>query len=57
VEGASWLVGVSHDISENLELGVAWSAAEADIPVTSGISTGHRNASNDGLLVEFTVRN
>ena len=57
VEGASWLVGVSHDISENLELGVAWSAAEADIPVTSGINTGHRNASNDGLLVEFTVRN
>jgi hypothetical protein len=57
VEGASWLVGVSHDISENLELGLAWSAAEADIPVPAGITTGHRNASNDGLLVEFTVRN
>lgn len=57
VDGASWLVGVSHDISENLELGVAWSAAEADIPVPAGIGIGHRNASNDGLLVELTVRN
>ncbi len=57
VEGASWLVGVSHDISENLALGLAWSAAQADIPVPAGISSGHRNASNDGLLVEFTVRN
>jgi hypothetical protein len=50
-------VGVSHDISENLALGLAWSAAEADIPVPAGISAGHRNASNDGLLVELTVRN
>jgi len=57
VEGASWLVGVSHDISENLALGLAWSAAEADIPVPVGISAGRRNASNDGLLVELTVRN
>lgn len=57
LEGASWLVGVSHDISQNLELGVAWSAAEADIPVPSGIGAGHRNASNGGLLVELTVRN
>jgi len=57
VEGASWLVGISHEISESLEVGLAWSAAEADIPVPGGISTAHRNASNDGLLVELTVRN
>jgi hypothetical protein len=56
LEGASWLVGVSHDISENLELGLAWSAAEADIPVPAGINAGHKNASNDGLLMELTVR-
>ncbi len=57
LEGATWLVGLSREISENLEVGIAWSAAEADIPVPAGISTGHRNASNDGLLVELTVRN
>jgi hypothetical protein len=56
LEGTSWLVGVSHDISENLELGLAWSAAEADIPVPAGTNAGHRNASNDGLLMELTVR-
>jgi hypothetical protein len=57
LEGATWLAGVSREISENLELGVAWTAAEADIPVPIGVSAGHRNASNDGLLVELTVRN
>lgn len=56
LEGASWLVGVSHDISENLEFGLAWSAAEADIPVPAGISSGHRQARNGGLLMELTVR-
>lgn len=57
LEGTSWLVGVSREISHNLEVGVGWASSEADIPVPVGLSTGHRNASNDGLLVEFTVRN
>ncbi len=57
LEGNSWLAGVSHDISHNVSLGVAWTAADADIPVPVGPSFGHRNASNDGLLLELTVRN
>lgn len=56
-EGATWLVGLSRDINENLELGLAWSAAEADVPVPAGLTISHRNASNDGLLLEITVRN
>ncbi|MEQ1781114.1 MAG: porin [Hyphomonadaceae bacterium] len=57
LEGNSWLAGVSRDISHNVSLGVAWTAADADIPVPVGPSFGHRNASNDGLLLELTVRN
>jgi Gram-negative porin len=57
LEGNSWLAGVSRDISHNVTLGVAWTAADADIPVPVGLSAGHRNASNDGLLLELTVRN
>jgi hypothetical protein len=57
LEGRTWLVGLSRGISENVELGVAWTAAEADVPVPAGLNVGHRNASNDGLLVELTVRN
>jgi len=57
LEGHSWLVGVSHDISHNVTLGVGWTAADTDIPVPTGLSFGHRNASNDGLLLELTVRN
>lgn len=57
LQGASWLVGVSRALNANLDLGIAWSGAEADIPVPAGLSVGHRNARNDGLLVELTVRN
>jgi len=57
LEGRTWLVGLSREISENLDLGLAWSAAEADVPVPAGTTLGHRNASNGGLLVELTVRN
>ena len=57
IEGGSWLVAVKREISHNMDLGIGWSAAEADIPVPIGVSAGHRNASNDGLLVELTVRN
>ena len=57
IEGASWLVGVSRKITENLELGIAWTAADADLPVVIGPNLSHTNASNDGLVVELTVRN
>lgn len=57
LEGKSWLVGVSRDISHNVTLGLAWTKADADIPVPVGPSLGQRNARNDGLLVEFSVRN
>jgi Gram-negative porin len=57
LEGGSWQVGVSRALTTNLDLGIAWSGAEADIPVPAGFSVGHRNARNDGLLLELTVRN
>lgn len=57
LEGTSWLVGVSREISHNLEVGVGWASSGVDIPVPAGLTPGHTNASNDGLLVEFTVRN
>ena len=57
VEGTSWLAGASYKINDNLDVGIAWSAADADLPVLLGPSVGHTNASNDGLVVELTVRN
>jgi hypothetical protein len=57
LDGSSWLVGVSREISHNLEIGVGWSSSGTDIPVPVGSIFGHTNARNDGLLVEFTVRN
>lgn len=57
LEGKSWLVGVSREISHNITVGLAWSDADTDIPIPVGPGLGQRNASNDGLLVEFTVRN
>ena len=57
LEGTSWLVGVSREISHNLEVGFGWASSGVDIPIPAGLTPGHTNASNDGLLVEFTVRN
>jgi len=57
LDGSSWLVGVSRVISHNLEIGVGWASSGTDIPVPVGSILGHTNARNDGLLVEFTVRN
>ena len=57
LEGTSWLVGVSREIAHNLEIGVGWASSETNVPVPVGLSPGHTNASNDGPLVEFTVRN
>jgi len=56
-EGASWLVGVGYDVNEHVNLGLGWASSEADLPVPSGPNLGHRNARNDGLLVELSVRN
>ena len=56
-EGASWLVGVGYDLNEHVNLGLGWASAEADLPIPAGPSLGHRNARNDGLLVELSVRN
>ncbi len=57
IEGASWLVGASRKITDNLDLGVAWTSADADLPVLLSPSVSHTNASNDGLVIELTVRN
>ena len=57
IEGASWLVGASRKINENIDAGVAWTSADVDLPVLSGLSVSHTNASNDGLVFELTVRN
>jgi hypothetical protein len=57
IEGSSWLAGVTRKINGNIDLGVAWTQAEADMPVLFGPSYSHTNASNDGLVVELTVRN
>lgn len=56
-EGASWLIGVGYDLNEYVNLGLGWASAEADLPVPVGPALGHRNARNDGLLVELSVRN
>ncbi|OYW42891.1 MAG: hypothetical protein B7Z38_03510 [Rhodobacterales bacterium 12-64-8] len=56
-EGASWLIGVGYDVNEHVNLGLGWASAKADLPVPAGPILGHRNARNDGLLVELSVRN
>ena len=56
-EGASWLVGIGYDLNEHVNLGLGWASAEADLPIPAGPSLGHRNARNDGLLIELSVRN
>lgn len=57
IKGASWLVGLSRRVGENLRLGVAWMDSEADLPVSLASALGHQNARNDGLVVELSVGN
>ncbi len=57
IEGASWLVGASRKINDNMDLGLAWTSAEADLPVLIGPSRSLTNARNDGLVLELTLRN
>lgn len=56
-EGASWLIGMSRKINGHVDLGLAWTSAEADLPVLLGPSPSHTNARNDGVVLELTVRN
>ncbi len=56
-EGSSWLAGIAWDLNANLNIGVGWAVSETDIPIPAGPGLGHRNARNEGLLVELSVRN
>jgi hypothetical protein len=57
VEGTSWLLGAAYKLSKNLELGGALVSSLADVPVLLPSGSGHREASNVGLVIELTVRN
>jgi hypothetical protein len=57
IEGASWLVGASRKINDRVDLGIAWTASDTDFLLLAGPSVGHTNASNNGLVLELTVRN
>ncbi len=56
-EGSTWLVGASRKINGHADLGLAWSNAGADLPVSDLSGFRHTNARNDGLILELTVRN
>lgn len=55
-EGVSWLVGVNRKINRLVDVGLAWSRAAADLPAADISGFRHTNASNDGLVLELTVR-
>ena len=55
-EGASWLIGAVRKINEHVNVGLAWSSAAAHLPIADMSGFGHTNASNDGLVVELSVR-
>jgi len=57
LEGSSWLVGASRKINQHVDVGLAWTSGNADLPVLIGPSASHNNASNGGLVLELTVRN
>jgi hypothetical protein len=57
IEGASWLVAAGYKLTENVDIGAGWASSEADIPVRLSPSASHINDSNDGLVLELTVRN
>jgi hypothetical protein len=54
-EGISWLAGASRKLNDWVDVGVAWTSAEADIPSLGPAGFGHINASNSGLVVELSV--
>lgn len=60
IEGASWLIGASRRIGDNLRLGAGWMHADADLPVATispASTVSLRNARNSGLVVELSVGN
>ena len=54
-EGLSWLVGARRKLNEEVDVGVAWASAKADLPQSGLGGFGHINASNGGLIVELSV--
>jgi Gram-negative porin len=57
IDGQSWLVGASRKVTQNIDVGLAWTSAEADLSVPMGLSLGHTNARNTGVVLELAVRN
>lgn len=57
VEGTSWLVGATYKLMKHVELGGALVSSVADVPVLLPSGSGHREASNEGVVIELTVRN
>jgi hypothetical protein len=55
-DGSSWLIGASRKINDRVDVGLAWSSAAADLPISDVSGFRHRNASNGGLVLELTVR-
>jgi hypothetical protein len=55
LEGSSWLVGASRRIDESLAVGLAWTSADIDRPVSLAAPVGHEKARNEGLVVELSV--
>ena len=55
-EGSSWLIGANRKINDHLAVGIAWSSAAADLPMADLSGFRHTNASNDGLVLELSVR-
>jgi hypothetical protein len=47
---------VSRRINEEINAGLAWSSAAADLPIADNAGFRHTNASNGGLVLELTVR-
>lgn len=56
-EGMSWLVGARRAVNEKVDVGVAWTSAEADLPLSSATGFGRINARNGGLIIELSVHN
>ncbi|HEV7693588.1 MAG TPA: porin [Hyphomonadaceae bacterium] len=57
VEGTSWLVGATYTLMKNVDLGGALVSSVANVPVLLPSGSGHTEASNEGLVIELTVRN
>lgn len=54
-EGISWLVGARRKLGDQVDVGVAWASAKADLPQSTLSGFNHIKASNGGLILELTV--